>query len=152
MDAAAGHRAGITGDGAAWHKAGGTHERWFARLYLLLPLAIAVLAAFWFASGAIDLWQGEAAIAVLSKHGFSQSTAALAVYAGSLIDMGLGVFILLRRWTRHAALDMVAVSAGYLAAAAVWTPDFYADPLGPMLKVLPGMMLAVLVAALMEER
>ncbi len=161
-------RAGITGDMAAWKTAGGrpcrslaetlaaipsgTHERWFARLYLLLPLAIAVLSVFWLASGAIGLWQSKAAMAVLSGRGFSEATAALAVHAGSLIDMGLGVLILLRRFVRHAAIGMVAISAGYVGASALWTPDLWADPLGPMVKVVPGMMLAGLVAALMEER
>lgn len=161
-------RTGITGDAAPWQAAGGspcrsiaetlaslpagTQERWFARLYLLLPLAIAVLAAFWFASGVIGLWQRETAIGILTDRGFAAGTAAAAVYTGSLVDMALGAFIAVRRWAKTAALGMVAASAGYLLAAAVWTPDLWADPLGAMLKVLPGMVLAGLVAALMEPR
>ena len=67
-------KAGVTGDATSWIAATGiapkslddilagepatVAERWFARLYLLKPLAIAVLAAFWIASGVIALGPG----------------------------------------------------------------------------------------------
>ena len=41
---------------------------------------------------------------------------------------------------------------GYLFASAVVTPHLWADPLGPMLKVLPAIGLAVVLHALAEER
>ncbi len=161
-------RAGVTGDPEPWRAAGGRdcralnetlaaipvgqQERWFARIYLLLPLAIAVLAVFWFSSGAVGLWQSEAAIALLTQRGFADMPASVAVYAGSLVDIALGAMVLVRRWTRRAVLGMVAASLGYLAAAAIWTPDLWVDPLGPMVKVVPSMVLALFVAALMEER
>lgn len=161
-------KAGVTGDASQWTAAGGapcrelaqiladlpcgTQERWFARLYLLLPLAIAVLSVFWIASGLIGLWQYEAAMAVLTERGFGLQTAYVAVLSGAFIDIALGAAIVFRRWVRPAALGMILCSAGYLAAASVWTPDLWADPLGSLFKVLPGMALAGLVAALVEKR
>ena len=38
----------------------GVQDRWFARLYLLKPLAIGTLALFWFATGVIALGPGRA--------------------------------------------------------------------------------------------
>ena len=47
---------------------------------------------------------------------------------------------------------MIAVSAAYLIGSIVWTPVLWLDPLGPMVKVFPGMMLALFVAAIVDER
>ena len=47
---------------------------------------------------------------------------------------------------------MIVVSLGYLAGATLYAPDLWADPLGPMLKVLPGLALALTAAALLDER
>ena len=47
---------------------------------------------------------------------------------------------------------MAGLSALYLAGSLAVAPDLWADPLGPMLKVLPGMALALLVWLLTESR
>lgn len=66
--------------------------------------------------------------------------------------MALGLAILWRPWAKRAAVGMVGLSGGYLLGSVVVAPDLWADPLGPMVKVLPGMALAALVWLLMEER
>ena len=73
---------GVRGDPAPWRTLTGeslpglrdtlaafpatAQDRWFARLYLELPLAVAVLSVFWLASGLIGLWQWRAAAALLT--------------------------------------------------------------------------------------
>lgn len=47
---------------------------------------------------------------------------------------------------------MVAITAAYLAGATVWRPDLWADPLGPLVKVVPAALLAVVALAMLEER
>jgi hypothetical protein len=47
---------------------------------------------------------------------------------------------------------MMALSTAYLLGSLVVAPDLWADPLGPMLKVFPGLALAAMVWLLMEER
>lgn len=47
---------------------------------------------------------------------------------------------------------MVALSAAYLAGSLVTAPDLWVDPLGPMLKVLPGMVLVLWVWLFLEDR
>jgi uncharacterized protein YbjT (DUF2867 family) len=127
-------------------------ERCFARMYLMLPLAVAVLSLFWIVSGLIGFANQETAQAVLTSRGFSPETAMSAVILGSVVDIVLGGGILVRGWARGAALGMIAVSFGYLAAAVIWTPDLWAHPLGPTVKVIPGMALAAVVAAILEPR
>ncbi len=161
-------RDGITGDARGWEAAGGNpcrslaetltsipatvQERWFARMYLLLPMAIAVLSLFWIASGVIGLVYRDAAIFILTDRGLSSSFSNFSVITGGIIDIVLGLMILVRKLTRTASIGMAAVSVSYMAGAMMLTPDLWADPLGPMVKVLPGIMLAFIVAALMEKR
>ncbi|WP_366658241.1 SDR family oxidoreductase [Fodinicurvata sp. EGI_FJ10296] len=159
---------GITGDPSAWLAAGGqpckpldrtlvdmpatVQERWFARLYLLMPVMVATLALFWLASGLIGIWSREAAQAVLTDRDFSGAIAAVAIGAGILADIGLGLAILYRPWARIACLGMIAASIAYLAGATIWTADLWADPLGPLVKILPGIVLSMILAALLDER
>ncbi|MEE4382000.1 MAG: SDR family oxidoreductase [Pseudomonadales bacterium] len=159
---------GITGEAEPWVLAGGrrcrsleetlailpatAQERLFARAFLLLPLAVATLALFWIVSGCIGLLRYDASLAVLLERGVPRMPAAAAVGIGGLLDVALGAGVLYRPLARSACLGMVALSAVYVLAAAALTPDLWLDPLGPMLKVLPGMVLALVTAALLEPR
>jgi len=161
-------RRGVAGDPAAWNAATGrpvrsleqtlaalpatVQERWFARLWPLKPVAIGTLSAFWIASGAIGLVRYEAAAAVLIARGVDFVGADIAVALGILADLALGLAVLVRRWVRAAAGGMVLVTAGYLAGATWLAPDLWADPLGPLVKTVPAMVLALFVLAVAEER
>lgn len=130
----------------------GVQERWFARLSLLLPLLVATLSAFWIASGAIGLVDVGRAARVIPAAAMSPSMASGLVVAGAVVDIALGAAVLLRPFARLACLGMVAVSASYLAAATFVTPGLWLDPLGPLVKVVPAAMLALLALPLLEER
>ncbi|PZQ97845.1 MAG: oxidoreductase [Cereibacter sphaeroides] len=159
---------GITGDPGPWLSAGGrpcrsledtlvlvpasVQERWFARMYLLLPLSIAILSLFWICSGLIALVQPDRSAAVLTERGVGAGLATGVALIGGMLDVMLGFALLVRRWTVKAASGMIAVSAAYLLGSAAFAPDLWLDPLGPMLKVLPSLPLALIVAALMDER
>lgn len=156
---------GIVGSPDAWLKAGGpachglattlpatTQDRWFARLYLLLPIAVATLALFWLSSGLIGLARQEQAQHLLTERGLSQTFASIAVTGGALADIALGLAVLVRPLARRACLGMIALSIAYLLGASLWTPDLWLDPLGPLTKVFPGLILALITAAILEER
>lgn len=161
-------REGIHGDPRAWEAAGGRpcrtldetlallpasrQERLFARAYFALPLAIGVLALFWCLSGLITLAAPSRAVAVLTERDAPAWLAWSTVIGGALADLALGLAILWRPWVKRAALGMIGLSASYLLGSALVAPDLWADPLGPMVKVLPGMVLAAWVWLLVEER
>lgn len=130
----------------------GVQDRWFARLYFVKPAGLACLAAFWLASGAIGLMRADAAAAVLSAAGFTPGAARLAVLAGSAADIALATLVCARRTAPLALKGMICVSAAYLAGASLWRPDLWGDPLGPLVKVVPGMVLALALLAMMDER
>jgi len=127
-------------------------ERWFARLSLLLPLMVATLSAFWLLSGVIALANVERAAAVLPAQALSPSVATLLVIGGAWIDILLGATVLVRPLARPACGGMVAVSLAYLVAGSALTPALWSDPLGPLLKVLPAIVLALVTMAMLEER
>lgn len=127
-------------------------ERWFARLYLLMPLMVATLCVFWLASGAIALLDVARAAAVLPQESVPRNLANTLVIGGALVDIALGLAILVRPLARRACLGMVATSFAYLLAGTLLTPGLWLDPLGPLVKVLPATLLALIAMAVMEER
>ncbi len=158
---------GITGDPAPWRAQGGrvtplaqtlaeagfgAEHRLQARALLLMPLAVAVLVLFWALSGLIGLLHLPAAAAHLTGAGWPEPLARLSVQGWALVDLALAAALLWRPWARAACLGMCAVSLVYLAAATLVTPWLWADPLGPLVKVLPGLMLAQVTHSLLEPR
>lgn len=129
-----------------------TQERWFARAYLLLPLMVATLSAFWIASGIIGVLEVERAAETIPADALPPSLAAQLVVAGAALDFALGTAVLFRPLARLACLGMVATSLLYLVAGSVLTPDLWLDPLGPLVKIVPAMVLAAVTAALLEAR
>lgn len=161
-------RDGISGSPDAWENAGGSpcrsleetlallpatrQERLFARAYLALPFAIATLSLFWCLSGFVTLLDPAQAMVVLTERAVPNWAIGLSVIGGALADLLLGLAILWRRWTKPATLGMLGLSGAYLIGSLVVAPDLWADPLGPMVKVFPGMALAAMIWLLMEER
>ncbi|MCC2097521.1 MAG: SDR family oxidoreductase [Hyphomicrobiales bacterium] len=161
-------KAGVEGDPRPWRQATGrslsslqqslaaapatVQERWFARLFFLKPMAIGTLSAFWLVTGLITLANPAAARQVLTASGASEAFASAIVYAGSFADMVLGIAILFRRWMPVAALGMIALTLAYLIGGTIMTPGLWADPLGPLVKAVPAMMLALMALALAPDR
>lgn len=130
----------------------GVQERWFARLYFLKPLVLAMLALFWIASGLIGLAERNQAAQLLTAAGFDMATAQACVTGGAMIDLALGILVGWRRAAPWALAGMLAVTAGYLVGATLWRPDLWLDPLGPLVKTIPAAVLALVGLALMDER
>lgn len=159
---------GVTGDPSDWLNAGGREfsslpdilkafpatlqERWFARLYLMFPLAITFLSFFWIVSGTIGFWSFDDAVMVLTDRKVNHVFAQTIVLAGSAADIVLGMLVLVRPAARGACIGMLVLSLGYLAGATLFAPDLWLDPLGPLVKVLPSVGLALLVYGMLEER
>jgi uncharacterized protein YbjT (DUF2867 family) len=159
---------GVRGDPRPWAEATGrpvgplaetlrrqlatVQEKWFGGMWLLKPVLVGGLAAFWLASGAIALLHPAAAAAVLTTRGFPEAPALAAVLGGALLDLLLGLAVLVRRSMSAAALGMLATSLAYLAGGTLLAPDLWGDPLGPLVKVLPAMLPAAVLLAIAEER
>lgn len=157
----------VIGDPAPWEKASGQtmkdletilkglpstrQERVFARHMLVFPFGVLTLSAFWLISGLVAVLEAGRASHVLLPV-MQEGLALTFVYAGALLDLAIGVILLFRRWFRLGCLLSLGVSLAYLALASVFLPGLWLDPLGPLVKVLPAILLAVYLAMLAEER
>jgi hypothetical protein len=130
----------------------GVQDLWFARLYFLKPAVIGVLSLFWLLSGAIALATFERSTSMLIEATGAPAIAAMLTVATSVVDILLGGAVLVRRFARQALIGMILVSLGYLAAATILSPQLWADPLGPLVKVLPSLALAAVALAILDER
>jgi uncharacterized protein YbjT (DUF2867 family) len=130
----------------------GVQDLWFARLYLLKPVLYGVLSLFWLLSGLIALARFEASAALLTSAGASPQIAAILTIATALLDIVLGLAVVVRRFAQAALVAMIAASLAYLAAATALAPALWADPLGPLVKVLPSIALVLATLAIHEER
>lgn len=158
---------GVAGDARPWRDAGGfaltalpetlaalpstAQERTFGRAQLVFPILLLTLSAFWIASGLIGLAQRPQAEALVAPRVGADMAQWLAG-AGIVLDLTVGIGLLWRRWVRRAAWGSILVALGYLAAGTWLTPELWADPLGPFVKVFPAIALALAVAALVEDR
>jgi uncharacterized protein YbjT (DUF2867 family) len=161
-------KAGVAGDSRAWVAAGGrqpqsltatladlhatVQERWFARLWLLKPVILGTLSLFWLTTGFIALARPFATTAVLAAHGVATPVAFGLGIAGGILDVALGTAMLVARSARTAALGMIVASITYIAAGTLLAPDLWLDPLGPLVKIAPGIVLALVALALLDER
>jgi len=159
---------GAVGDNAAWTRVTGiaprplgealaaepasVQERWFARLYLLKPLAIGIFALFWLMTGLVSLGPGwDHAVDVMEMTAAAR-WAEPAVLGGALLDLAIGAGILFRPTTRAALIAALGASILYLLLGTLLLPALWADPLGPMMKVWPILALNLICLAILDER
>lgn len=126
-------------------------EQWFARLYFLKPLALAVLALYWVATGLVALGPGrEDAAGLIGEAGLG--AAGMLAATGAFADIAVGAAIAIRRTARPALHAALALSIAYLVLGTLRLPWLWADPLGPLMKVLPILVLNLVALAILDDR
>jgi DoxX-like family len=86
------------------------------------------------------------------EEGGAGELAGPSVVAGALADIAIGIGIAWRQTARYALYAALAISLFYAAAGTILVPRLWADPLGPMLKIWPIMVLNVVALAILEDR
>jgi uncharacterized protein YbjT (DUF2867 family) len=159
---------GAVGDAGPWQRATGitplsleaalaaepasVQERWFARLYLLKPLAFTIFSLFWIATGIISLTVGYRIGLALMLEGGAGPLAGPSVIAGALADLAVGAAIAFRPTTRRGLYGAIALTAFYVIAGSLLLPRLWAEPLGPLLKIWPILAFNLMLLAILEER
>lgn len=127
-------------------------ERWFASLYFLKPLAIGVFAFFWLMTGFVSLGPGYGHAVRVMESTAAAAVAELSTIAGGIADIVVGCMILWRRTTKAGLILAFLISLFYIAAGTLLLPQLWADPLGPMMKIWPILVLNLVCLAILEER
>ncbi|WP_108816623.1 SDR family oxidoreductase [Loktanella sp. Alg231-35] len=127
-------------------------DRMFARMALLTPIIIATLVAFWFLSGLIGFISVNEAAIVLEDVGWPRALAVASVLFWAVVDIAIAFGLAYRPYAKMACWSAIGVSLFYLAASTLFVPDLWLDPLGPMVKVLPSIALALVARIALETR
>jgi uncharacterized protein YbjT (DUF2867 family) len=127
-------------------------DRQFARMALLTPIIIATLIVFWFLSGLIGFVSVNAAALVLEDVGWPRALAVASVLFGAVIDIAIAAAFAYRPYAKKACWCAIGVSLFYLTASTFFVPSLWFDPLGPMIKVLPSIVLALVARIALETR
>ena len=128
-------------------------DKWFARLFLVKALVIASLALFWVLSGFISLIVSfSAAVDILRSHGFPEWLVAPMTAVTSMMDISVGVLISFRRTAAVGLIAGIIVSLGYMAGAAIMTPDLWIEPLGALVKTGPAIVLMLVALLTLDNR
>jgi uncharacterized protein YbjT (DUF2867 family) len=160
---------GATGDPAQWtvltglaprdleqaflEEPASVQERWFARLFLVKPLLIGITALFWISTGVIALGPGWTnGVRLMQSGGVEGWPAAVTVIGGALCDILVGTAIAFRRSNRRGLWAGIALTVVYGIIGSVLVPWLWLDPLGPLLKVMPIIVLHVAALAIASDR
>lgn len=130
----------------------GAQDRWQARLFLLLPFMVSALAILFLLSGAVSLIRLDTAARELTQARLGPGVAKMLVISGAVADIALAVALLWRRSACRAAIGMAGLSLAYLLLGSVLRPDYWSDPLAPLAKILPIIVLALVASITLEER
>ena len=116
-------------------------ERWFAALYLLKPFGFTIFSLFWISTGIISLTVGfQTGLSLLHEARLDRFAPAI-VISGALLDIAIGGAIAVRSSTRQGLYAAACVTVSYAAAGSLLIPRLWADPLAPLLKIFPLLVL-----------
>jgi uncharacterized protein YbjT (DUF2867 family) len=162
-------RRGVRGNPAGWISATGItpktiaemaaqrpatiQDKWFARLFPIKALIIASLVVFWVVSGFIALVISyDAAADILRSHNFPPLLVGPITVGTSLMDMSIGLLIAFRRTAAFGLIAGIVASLGYMAGAAILTPDLWIEPLGALVKTGPVIVLMLVALLTLDNR
>jgi len=167
--------AGAVGDPASWLKATGARpaaltdilarpasvqDRWFARAYLLKPLAIGGLAIYSIAIGLVTAKMFSGSMrwlrALIDEAGFATVVTTALVAVGAIIDILLGLAVLVRATARLALIGMLLVTIGAMAFNMVmlgrYAPQPWLQIFETLAVAIPMMLATAFALAVLDER
>jgi len=127
-------------------------DRWFAQLYFLKPIIFIVLPLFWIGTGIVSLTIGyREGIELMLRTGAGLLSGP-GVVAGAIADILVGLAIAYRPTTRQGLYAAIGLSVFYIVTGSVLLPSLWAEPLGPLAKIWPILVLHFVALAIHRER
>ncbi|MCJ2177329.1 SDR family oxidoreductase [Novosphingobium album (ex Hu et al. 2023)] len=128
-------------------------DRWHARLFFLAPALRAMLVFLWLASAWLGLVHGaEQTARFTAELGLPDALVAPLRISSSLLDIGIAAMVLFDRRARWATPVQLAAVLGYTLVIGIALPALWLDPLGPLLKNLPILLLIAVHGAIADKR
>lgn len=128
-------------------------DRWHARLFFVAPAITAMLVLLWTASALLGLVYGRPDTDMLVRSlGLPASCAEPLRIGSSMIDLGIAGLLTVDRSLRRSTIVQLVVVVGYTLVIGVAMPHLWLDPLGPLLKNLPILLLVLVHGAIGDRR
>lgn len=128
-------------------------DRWHARLYFLAPAIKAVLIFLWLASAYLGLLHGQAATqSLISSLGLPQGAEDPLRVGSAILDIMIACLLFLDSKARWSTAVQLAVVVGYTVTIGLALPQLWFDPLGPLLKNIPILLLIAVHGAIGNKR
>jgi hypothetical protein len=161
--------AGVIGDREPWMSATGikpksleqilaarpatVQDRWFARLYLLKPLAILGFAASTLSVGAQEfVAAGKLALAFWGISPTAVMTEVLPELVAAAVQFAIGILMLVRRTARFAFLALFVLTLLGTAMSIVAELHVANYPAGALAYAIPGLLALLFTLAVLDER
>ncbi len=108
---------------------------------------------FWLASGLISYGPGwDLGMTLMRAGGVEEPLASLSILAGASADILVGMAVLYRPTSRYGLYAALLISIGYAIIGSILLPRLWREPLGPLLKVFPIIVLNLVALAILEDR
>jgi len=159
---------GAIGDGALWNATTGVkarslnemladapatlEDRRFAQFYFLKPVIFAITGSFWIGTGIISLTIGYDIGVALLREGGMGALSGPSVIAGGWADILIGLGVIFRPTARLALWGAILISLFYAVAGTIVLPRLWEDPIGPMLKIWPIVVLNFVALFMVRDR
>ena len=128
-------------------------DRWHARLFFVAPAIRGALALLWLASALLGFFCAqEMTQKLVSALGRPVDWADPLRIGSCLLDLAMAGLVLRNRDARLATVAQLIVVLGYTVVIGTVLPDQWLDPLGPLLKNLPVLLLILVHGAIGDRR
>jgi hypothetical protein len=89
---------------------------------------------------------------LMREGGVGDLMGVLAVVSGALADIMIGLAIAYRPTSRYGLYAALTISVTYAIIGTILVPRLWSNPLGPMLKIWPIMVLHLVALCILEDR
>lgn len=128
-------------------------DRWHARLFFLAPAIRAMLILLWLASAWLGFVHGgEATRDLVASLGLTAAAADPLRIGASLADIAVAALVLSDRKARWSTIVQIGFIAGYTVVIGLALPHLWFDPLGPLIKNLPILLLVAVHGVVGDKR
>jgi uncharacterized protein YbjT (DUF2867 family) len=128
-------------------------DRWHARLFFLAPALKGVLVLMWLVSAWLGLFHGAPQTTALVRSlKLSSDWSDPLRIGGSILDLGIATLLLADRTARRSTPVQLVVVLGYTVVIGSALPGLLLEPLGPLLKNLPILLLIAVHGAIGDKR
>ncbi|HJD67921.1 MAG TPA: DoxX-like family protein [Rickettsia endosymbiont of Bembidion lapponicum] len=129
------------------------HSIWHARLYFLKPIIKIALGLFWIMTGIISsIFAYDTSKQIIISLGFDKQIAPYILYGSCFMDIILGILLIIKNKISSICSLQILLILSYTLLLTYLKPILWLDPLGPILKNIPIILLTLVIMAIERDK